>query len=133
MDRLAQQLRDDARNIEATVSAELDARIEASLHGVTPERPRSRNSGTPVLRFRWQAVLTGAALTAALIVALNMPSREPEVSATEPDLAAIELPAVPWRVEPAVLTTPLEQEYADLRSDLGKAEEAVRAELEAVF
>ena len=37
------------------------------------------------------------------------------------------------RVEPAVLTTPLEREYAGLRSDLRKAEEALRAELEAVF
>jgi hypothetical protein len=133
MDRLAARLRADAEGIEAIVSPELDARIQASLHGIVPGRPRPREPVTRLFRFRWEVLLTGTALAAAAIIAMNMRAGEPGFSATEPDLAAIEPPAVPWRVEPAVLTSPLEQEYADIRSDLKKAGQAVRAEIEAVF
>lgn len=133
MDRLATRLRDDAGRIQATVSPEFDARLQASLRGTAQDRARSDEAVSRPLRFHWGAVLTGVALTAALVIAVNLRREEPGVSVTGPDLAAIELPAVPWRVEPAVLTSPLEQEYAHIRSDLKKAEEAVRAELEAFF
>ena len=133
MDRLAQRLREDARDIEVTISPELESRLQASLHGIAEQRQKSGRTAVESWRFHLKAALTGAGVAAVLLAAINLGMREPEVFVTEPDLAAIELPAVPWRVEPAVLTTALEEEYADLRSDLRKAEEAVRAELEAVF
>ena len=43
------------------------------------------------------------------------------------------MPSIPWRAETALLTSPLEQEFEDLQSDIRKAEEALRQELDAIF
>ncbi|MDX1499319.1 MAG: hypothetical protein R3176_05450 [Woeseiaceae bacterium] len=136
MDKFAERLRDDAARIDVTVAPELEARIRASLEATeraagAPERERKAS-----LPRWWATTLTGAALAAAVIVALNLrpgSTVEPAIESGVPDLAAVDLPRVPLRVEPAVLTSPLEEEYAHLKSDLEKAEKAVREQLDSVF
>ena len=43
------------------------------------------------------------------------------------------MPTIRWQTETVVLTSPLEQEFEDLQSDLKKAEEAVRQDIERLF
>lgn len=131
MDELAKRLREDADDIEASVSDELDARIRASLAGAQPEkaatvRPRSRS---PL--FWFASSLTGIAGALALIAVVNLQQPEPVLPEATP--RPLELPAIRWHAEAAVLTSPLEQEFEDLRSDLERAEEAVRQDIERLF
>ena len=72
MDKLAKRLREDAEQINATISPELDERINASLRAVTPAKPEA-----PVRRghswvFWFASSLTGAAAAFALIAILNV-------------------------------------------------------------
>ena len=130
MDKLAKRLRDDADNIEASVSDELDARIRASLAGVQPEKPAVEpERRTPL--FWWTSSLTGAAMAAAVIAIINLQQPEPAVPGATPQ--PLVLPSIQWHAETAVLTSPLEQEIDDLRSDLERAEEAVRQDIERLF
>mgnify|MGYP000225823803 CR=1 FL=1 len=67
MDKLAKQLRDDAEQINVSVSDELDHRIAASLRAVTPVEESKR---TPVVRpplFWWASTITGVAAALAVI------------------------------------------------------------------
>lgn len=133
MDKLAKQLRDDANSIECQVSDELDMRIRASLEGVkldVPARSRQR-SRSPV--FWWASSLTGVAAATALIVLVNLAPPEQTPAVTEPAPQALVIPTISWQAETAVLTSPLEQEFEDLQSDLKKAEEAVRQDIERLF
>jgi len=131
MDKLARRLREDADRIDVTVSAELDARVQASLAGVQPEKPAAaaRERRTPL--FWWASSLTGVAAAVAAIVAVNLRQAEPVVPETTPQ--PLVLPSIKWHAETAVLTSPLEQEYEDLRSDLERAEEAVKQDIERLF
>jgi predicted ATP-grasp superfamily ATP-dependent carboligase len=52
---------------------------------------------------------------------------------TEPAAQPLAIPSIRWQAETAVLTSPLEQEIEDLQSDLKKAEEAVRRDIERLF
>jgi hypothetical protein len=135
MDKLARRLRDDADRIECTVSAELDERIRASLQGIKPEagqRPRRERRS---FSFWWASSVTGVAAALVLIVIVNLQVQAPNpvpaaVSTTPPPLV---LPAIRWHAEAAVLTSPLEQEIEDLQSDLRKAEEAVKEDIDRLF
>ena len=130
MDKLAKRLREDADNIEASVSDELGARIQASLAGVQPEKPAAEaERRTPL--FWWTSSLTGVAAAAAVIAIVNLQQPEPAVPEATPQ--ALVLPSIQWHAETAVLTSPLEQEIEDLRSDLERAEEAVRQDIERLF
>ena len=96
-------------------------------------RPRSRAAERPAW-FWWASSLTGVAAAAVLIVALNLsgsgtPGADPETIIAPPGT----FPGVSWQVEPAVLTTPLEQEMADLQSDMRKAEQVLREDLERIL
>lgn len=133
MDNLAAKLRQDAEQIDASISPELDERIQASLHNVTQERPTPRREATRSLSFWWASSLTGVAAALAVVVIVNLRAPDPAPAVTEPVAGTLVLPSVPWNVRTAVLTTPLEQEIEDLQADLKKAEEAVKEDLDVVF
>ncbi len=128
MDKLAKRLRADADKIEVRVSDELDRRIEASLHAVTPEAGKRQPAGRPPL-FWWASAITGATAALAVIAIVNW--QVPDESAVVPtQVAAVEqLPAIDLRAEAAMLTQPLEQEFENLQSDLKKAEKKVRRDI----
>lgn len=134
MDKLATRLRDDAKAIDVQVSAELDERIRASLEGTAPEAAR-RQQPAPTRQpwFWWMSSLTGVAAALAIVVIVNLDGPEPVPPATPAGDPTALLPPVTWQVETAVLTSPLEQEMEDLQSDLKKAEEALKRDIEAVF
>ena len=77
MDKLAKQLRDDAEQINVSVSDELDHRIAASLRAVTPVEESKR---TPVVRpplFWWASTITGVAAALAVIAIGPTTARSP--------------------------------------------------------
>lgn len=129
MDKLAKRLREDADRIDATVSDELDRRIEASLRGVSPARePRP----VPAARPPWfwvASTVTGVAAALAVIAIVNRQVPDP-VEAPPATMVAEELPPmIDLKTEAAMLTRPLQQELEDLQSDLKKAEDKVRQDL----
>jgi hypothetical protein len=129
MDKLANRLRNDAENIEAKVSDELDSRIRASLRGVTPmtdEEPtkeRQRRGG-----FWWASSLTGIAAAAAIIAIINSQQEVIAPPATPTNILAA-VPTINLKTETAVMTGPLQEELDNLQSDLKKAEKRVRDEI----
>ena len=129
MDKLANKLRQDAENIEANVSDELDRRIRASLQGVTPANdhlavtPPARHAG-----FWWASSLTGIAAAAAVIVIINSQQDAPVPQATPVNILAA-VPTIDLKTETAVMTSPLQQELDALQSDIKKAEKRVREEV----
>jgi len=137
MDNLANQLREDAANIDAEISAEFDGRITASLRNVAPEsaRPRAPASRSPL--FWWASSLTGIAAAIGFIAIINLvnldrPGPSPQVQVQEP-VAHIVVPELDLAVEAAMLTSPLTEELARLQADLRRAEEAVRNDVRIDF
>jgi len=136
MDKLAEQLKNDAALIDVEISSELDHRIAASLHGVTPELP---NEATPSRRpaiFWWASSLTGIAAALAVLAVINSHSQvedvvEPiaDVASEMSPVAMATTPIIDWKTESAMLTQPLQRELEDLRSDLKKAEEKVKEDI----
>ena len=133
MDKLAKRLRDDADQINCTVSDELDGRIAASLQGTQVQATGQRIRKPRPVSFWWTSSLTGVAVAAAIIVAVNMQAPEPAAGTTEPDQAPVAVPAIEWNARSAVFTGPLQQEIDDLQSDLEKAQEAVKQDIERLF
>ena len=133
MDKLAEQLREDAQKIDATISPELDERIRASLQNIAPEPARKPRATPRPAWFWWASSLTGVAAAIAVIVIVNLQAPEPEPIAVNAPVTPIVLPTIEWQAETAVLTAPLEQEIEDLQSDLKKAEEAVRQDIDRLF
>lgn len=129
MDKLANRLRRDAERIEVAVSDELDNRIAASLRGVTPgeETVAKVTSRRPAL-FWWASSLTGVAAAAVVIIIVNLTSPDVPVAVTPATISA-SVPAIDWKAETAVLTSPLQQELDALQSDIKKAEEKIRADI----
>jgi hypothetical protein len=133
MDKLAQQLREDARRIECEVSAQLDDRIRASLEGVTPEISAQPRREPKPPWFWWASSLSGVAAAIAVIALINLQAPTPGPTVTEPVPQAFVIPTIEWNTETAVLTSPLEQEFENLQSDLKKAEEAVKQDIDRLF
>ena len=133
MDRLAQRLREDAQRIDTHVSNELEQRIQASLEGIAPEPGTKRKPAPRPAWFWWASSLTGVAAAAAIIAILNLQAPEPAQVAADVDSRPLIMPTIEWQTEAAVLTGPLEQELEDLQSDLRKAEEAVRQDIDRLF
>ena len=133
MDKLAKRLRDDAQKIDGTISHELDERINASLQGIAPEPAREARAASRPVWFWWASSVTGVAAAIAAIVIINLQSPEPEPVAAEAPVTPLVMPTIEWHAETAVLTAPLEQEIEDLQSDLRKAEEAVRQDIDRLF
>ena len=133
MDKLAKQLRDDARQIDCTISEELDDRIKASLQGITPQAAHEPRAASRPAWFWWASSLTGAAAAVAVILIVNLQAPEPQPVATEAAVKPLVIPAIEWHTEAAVLTSPLEEEIENLQSDLKKAEEAVKQDIDRLF
>ena len=132
MDKLAKRLRDDAAQIEVTISAELEGRIDASLRSVSQDGAapaKSRQSAA----FWWASSLTGVLATIAVVAVVNFSKPEPEIGITEPPLQVFSLPQFDWKLETAMLTETLEQELVDIQSDLKKAEQTVRDDINEIM
>ncbi len=136
MDKLANRLREDAANIDATISPELEARIHASLNAVTPAQETPQPSAKP-WSFWLASSVTGAAIAVAAIAFLATRSPEPAdapavARSPEPVEApsdTFEIPALRLNTETAVLTAPLQEELDALQSDLKKVEQKVRDDM----
>lgn len=129
MDKLANQLRQDADNIEIEVSADLDDRITASLRNVTPhELPAAAAASRHPALFWWASSLTGIAAAAAVILIVNTKQAEVPVTATPAAIVAA-VPIIDWKTETAMLTGPLEDELHALRSDIERAEKKVKEDI----
>jgi len=133
MDKLAKRLREDADLIDVSISPEMETRIRASIAGVRPETPRVRAESVRPPWFWWARSLTGFAAAAAVVLIVNLrgPGEIPPRVVQAP--STIDVPVVEWRLRPAVLTSPPEEEYADLQADLRKAEQLLRQDIEALF
>ncbi len=131
MDKLAEQLKQDAGRIDARVSDELDRRIEASLHAIEQERPSTPQPARRPASFWWASSLTGIAAAIAVIAILNALQPSVPVNNTPPPSTAniYEVPTIQLKTESAMLTEPLRQELEDLQSDLKKAEEKVKQDM----
>ncbi len=138
MDKLGERLRDDAASIDAEISAELDHRIQASLRGVAPERAQPASQSPRPYSFWWASSLTGIAAAIAVIAIINLERSGPEPSAgnSVKPLVTVQplvMPGIDLKAEAAMLTNPLQQELEALQSDLKKAEQAVREDVELSF
>lgn len=132
MDNLAKRLREDAQQIEVQISPQLENRIAASLQSaaqdkVTPTRNRQSAS------FWWASSLTGVAATLAIVAIVNLWEPELEVGITEPPQQAFSVPQFDWKPKTAMLTETLEQELVDIQSDLKKAEQTVRDDIDEIM
>jgi hypothetical protein len=133
MDKLAIQLREDAEKIDAEISADLDARLSASLHGIKPEPVRRAQRESKSFSLWWASSLTGVAAALLIIVVANVRAPEPAATTASATPPAVILPSVEWNARSAVLTSPLEQEIDNLQSDLKKAEELVKQDIDRLF
>ena len=133
MDKLANKLRSDAAIIDADVSDELDARIRASLHNVTPETHRAPHRPRPQV-FWFASTLTGVAAALAVIAFININREEiPPAPPVQETMQAFALPELDLNAEAATLTGPLAEELENLQADLKKAEAAVREDVRIDF
>jgi len=126
MDKLAKQLRTDAEQIEATVSDELDRRINASLRAVNPVEQAPVAAKPPL--FWWASTLTGVAAAIAVIAIVNWQVPDEPDLATPVNTVAV-VPPIDLKAESAMLTGPLQEELDKLQSDLKKAEEKVKRDI----
>lgn len=137
MDKLAKQLRADAEQIEVTITPELDARMQASLRAVRQERKTSRAAAgrqrVHTASFWWASSLSGVAATVAVIAVMNLTGSQPEMAMTEPPAPQYSVPKFTWKPKAAILTESLEQELEDIRSDLKKAEQALKEDIDNVM
>ncbi len=132
MDELARKLREDAASIDATISPELESRIDASLRAAIPDAQRTKRTSRP-WTFWLASSLTGAAVALTVIAVLSLrapePAPSPQVAEQAPAADPFEVPAIDLNAETAVLTTPLANELDALKSDLKKVEEKVRDDM----
>ena len=144
MDDLKTRLKQDAQEVQATPSPELQTRIDAALHSAREVRTVVR-APAPTRSLWWISSLTG--LTAALLIIglmnRNQPGELPpdNLSASQSSLPSeVRLPEdwdfsgkLPLNVETADLTRSLEQELVNLQSDLEKARKNVEREMKKGF
>ncbi|HZD52305.1 MAG TPA: hypothetical protein VE175_04615 [Woeseiaceae bacterium] len=130
MDEMEKRLKRDAARIRARVPPDVSARVQASLSRATePGRPTPR---TISLGLWLAASLSGAAAAALLLLLLPHADRSPP---PEPLARSVPLPRsiageFPLEVKTAELTAPLEQELDNLQSDIEKAREQVKEDLD---
>ena len=133
MDSLADQLRSDAERVDVDVSPELQQRIDASLRSVDPETAPSQPMRARRAVFWWTSSLTGLSAAVVAIVIMNTPWFADSVTlgrhATPPTTVADSVPSIDWKVEPAMLTSPLHAELAALQADIEKAEQKVKDDI----
>lgn len=135
MDKLTEQLKRDAELIDVEVSDELERRINASLHSVSPERAASAAPPQRSAGFWWASSLTGIAAALVLIAVLNTRSGQEELPSVAPGTSPVAMttttvtPIVEWNAQSAMLTSPLQEELEDLQSDLDKARKKARDDI----
>jgi hypothetical protein len=140
MDKFEKRLKRDADAIEAEVSPELRARIDASLHGIEPLRPASARPPSSPASLWWASSLTGLAAAVLIIVLVNW-NRTGPAPALEGGVAELTVPADPEQLPMAPLldirtadfASPLEEELIKLQSDIEKARESVKKDLDFTF
>jgi hypothetical protein len=141
MDEFEKRLKRDAEAIRAPVSPKLRARIDASLHGIEPIRPAAPRSSPA--RLWWASSLTGLAAAVLVIVIVNW-NRPPQqmptggtVASSPPPTATEPPPTAPLPVRLDIRTAdfaaPLEDELDRLQSDIEKARDSVRRDLDFTF
>ena len=130
MDKLEQRLKQDAAAIDATVTTDLRARIDASIAPVPREQPPQHRGRFPL----WLA-LPAAAVLAAIVLWMprfNEPERDQQFTAT-PSYEAEQALPFDLQVQPVALTEPLEHELVSLRSDLQRVRIAIEQELRSTL
>ncbi len=140
MDEFEKRLKQDANALEAEVSPQLRARIDASLRGT--ERPGAVGPEKRSASRLWLASsLTGLAATIAVIALVNMNRPDPAPVATP----VAELPTVPASpldfplfppdldIQSAEFASPLEEELLKLQADIEKARNSVREDIDFTF
>jgi hypothetical protein len=134
MDNFSNRLREDAAQIDAEISPELDARIRASLRNISPEKNRESSRPARSHTFWLASTITGVAAALALIAIINLDNGDsaPEVTANN-GVQQMALPELDLNAEAAMLTGPLADELEKLQQDLKKAEEAVRDDVRIDF
>ena len=140
MDEFEKRLKRDADAIEAKVSPELRERIDATLRGIEPIRAADseRHRTTPGLW--WASTLTGVAAVLMIIILVNwgQPALTPVPEApvadmTVPPDSVLDTPPPLLDIRTADFTSPLEEELVKLQSDLEKARESVKKDLDFTF
>lgn len=134
MDRIEEQLKEDARAIDATVPPALAARIDASIDTVAPRYPRGAR---PRSAFTWWLLssLTGAAAVLLVFLLLDgggsqTPAQRPPAVVSKPAPEAVSPPVeIPLDVRTAEFTEPLAEELENLKSDFEKAREKLGEDL----
>ena len=140
MDEFERRLKRDAGNIEAKVSPRLQARIDASLHAAKDSRPIAP-APRRTTSLWWMSSLTGLTAAILIIAFMNLtrddtgqetttiPGTVPSAGNSERLFAE----TFPLDARPAVLTSPLETELENLKSDLEKARESVEEDIKFTF
>jgi hypothetical protein len=145
MDELKARLIEDAGEIEAVVSPELQRRIVASLHAARETRSVAGRSPAKRNSLWLFSSLTG--LTAAALVILVISWNRPPETAPQQQVADQQLEVTDdslldgWNIsgglslniESADLTRSLEDELINLQSDLEKARENVEQDIKFNF
>ena len=142
MDDFKKRLKQDANAVNADISSDLRSRIDASLRGVEQVRPVT-NAVSSQNNLWWVSSLTGLAAAIAIIVMLNLNQAESISVPTEDAFA--NHPTVPETpddsrlfplmldVQAADFASPLEEELLKLQSDLEKARNSVREDVDFTF
>ena len=140
MDEFEKRLKQDAHAVEAEVSPELRARIDASLRGTERARreiPEKRSASW----LWWASSLTGLAATIAVVALVNMNRPDPVPMETP----VAEMPTVPdsprdfplippeLDIQSAEFASPLEEELLKLQADIEKARNSVREDVDFTF
>jgi len=140
MDRLEQRLKQDAGEIQAEISRELQSRIDASLHNAGQSRSIPAAS-RPTTTLWLASSLTGLVTAALVITWLNWNG---EGAGTRPVEVAREFSTVPQpsipiygrvalKTRTADLTTPLGEELLHLQADIEKARKNVERDIRSTF
>jgi hypothetical protein len=140
MDEFEKRTKRDANALQADVSPQLRARIDASLRAVEPLRAAPAKRTSPA-RLWWASSLTGlvAVLVLVIVANLNKPDADPnqdDVNAglTEPPTPTDFPLLVPnLDIRSADFTSPLEEELVKLQADIEKARENVRKDVDFTF
>lgn len=140
MDEFEKRLKRDADAIDATVSPALRKRIDATLQGIEPIRVADtrRNRTTPGLW--WASTLTGVAAVLMIIILVNwgrpvttpVPTA-PVANMTVPPDSVLDATPPILDIRTADFASPLEEELVRLQSDLEKARESVKKDLDFTF
>ena len=140
MDEFEKRLKRDADAIQVEASPKLRARIDASLHSTSQVRPAGRKTEPAPTNMWWASSLTGLAAAIMVIVLINW-NRADLVPVPAETIANTTVPADPdplmappmLDIRTADFTSPLEDELVKLQSDIEKARQSVKKDLDFTF